>query len=459
MDRLQRSLDALVLRHDALRTSFEANGGASVRRVAEAGSLRLHLHPVRDQEEAKERAKPDASMPIPLHEAPLAPVHLYSWGRESHLLLFAVHDIVADGWSLGVLLRDAFHVYGGGQLSPGTLTLAEAAARAKRPHTQAIAHFAKSLEGMPACIDLPLYHRRPLMHSYRGQEWTVDLSSDRMKAVRAKAAAMRATPFMLLLSALKLVLLRWSKDGEVCVGVSVAGRTSQALESMVGCFVNVLPLRVRTDEQASLQDFVEEVRRVSLQGLMHAAAPFESLVEAISPPRSLAHSPLFQVNFVYQNFPVHPALPAELRLEPVAMESDIVRFDLVLTIDERGEEGARATFLYATDLFDAPTIARFADHYRLALDALLGDLEIPLGSVPLTSVPLSSVALSSVPSKSVSLGEKPAAHLARPGASPPLLWQRVFAHALERPQAIPVRHEESFVDYEELRRHVFVIAT
>jgi len=233
-------------------------------------------------------------------------------------------------------------------------------------------YWREQLAGAPSVLELPADRPRPAMQRHHGATARFEIDGEMLAGLRAYGRAHGATLHMTLLSAFVTLLARYTSGDDIVVGTPVAGRTRRETEGLIGCFVNNLVVRVDASGDPSFDELVGRVRAVALAAYAHQDLPFEQLVDALHPHRSLAYTPLFQVMFVLQNTPAGELALPGLALEPLAAPSVSTRFDLTLSLTEHPDrlEGA---IEYSTDLFDSETIARWSEHFRRLLAAVMSD--------------------------------------------------------------------------------------
>jgi amino acid adenylation domain-containing protein len=460
---LARSLAALVRRHEALRTTFELAGEEPVQRIAPGGGLELgevDLRALPAAVRAGEAARlevEEGRRPFDLARGPLLRALLLRLEAAESSLLVTLHHIVADGWSLGVLLRELAVFY-----------RAFAAGREPEPSPELpalpvqVADFAvwqrawmrgealrsrldwwrEQLAGAPPSLRLPTDRPGPAPRPgpARGSTLRFRLAAELAAGVEAAARRHGGTPFMVLLAAWKALLRRYSGEDDLSVGSPVAQRDRVEIEGVIGCFVNTLVLRTRLRGEEDFAALLGRVREVTLGAYEHQDLPFELLVEELRPDRDLALTPLFQVLFVLQNAPrPHFELPGlALALRPVDLGAP--KLDLVLTLEREGEEIA-AAMEYPRELFDAPTIERLAGHFTTLLAGALGRPGSPVDQLPL---------LSAAEHAQLVDGWNPP--LAAPAAGGGLLHERFAAWAASAPEAPAVVAEGAVLTYGELER-------
>ncbi|TNV64185.1 non-ribosomal peptide synthase/polyketide synthase, partial [Corallococcus exiguus] len=383
---LERSLQALVRRHEVLRTTFVSDGDSPVQRLNPEATLTLSIVSLEStpedhrEAEAHRHAASEAARPFDLGIGPLVRAVLLRLDSRRHWLLLTLHHIVSDGWSIGVFARELgalYRAFASGQspaLSPLPLQYADFALW-QRSWLQGdvlqaeLEWWRRELDGAPTALELPTDRPRPFAQSFRGASLPVALSPDVSGAVKALAAREGATPLMLLLAGFQLLLSRYTGQDDVLVGSAIANRNRAETEGLIGFFVNTLVLRARIDPRASFRTLLAQVKATTLAAYAHQDLPFEKLVEGMQGARDLSRSPLFQVAFTFQNAPVDALDLPGLRLELRGGEITTAKFDLDFSLQERN--GAFSGDLnFSTDLFEPATVARMMVHFQALLGAL-----------------------------------------------------------------------------------------
>ncbi|MHA7629651.1 non-ribosomal peptide synthase/polyketide synthase [Corallococcus sp. M7] len=399
VESLRRAFEALVARHEALRTTFREHEGQALQSIHPSVAWTLPLHdvsalPVAQREaEARRLVTEDARHPFQLEDGPLLRTALVRLGADEHLLLVTMHHIVSDGWSMGVLVRElvafyeAFHAGRSPSLPPLPMQYADFSTW-QRQWLQGetlethLGYWKQQLVGAPAALELPTDRPRPPVQSHRGATVDVRIPSDIAQRLKALAGREGATPFMVLLAAFQVLLSRYAAQDDISVGTPIAGRTQAETEGLIGFFVNTLVLRAHVEPKATFRELLAQLRGTTLTAYEHQHVPFEKLVEVLQPVRDTSRSPLFQVMFVLQNTPTEALQLPGLSLRPLPLETHFAKFDLTLSLQEV-QEGLVGTLEYATDLFDAATIQRMAGHFGVLLEAIAKKPESRLGDLPL----------------------------------------------------------------------------
>jgi len=381
-----RSLAQVARRHETLRTRFPSEGGRPVQRVTDE----IWPLPVVDlsalpeglrEVEVERRATAEASRPFDLARGPVARSTLVCLGAEEHALLLTLHHIVADGWSMGVLVREVADLYQGFASEEGgsvhrpepPVQYADFAAWQRRwlsgeVWNRQMGYWRERLAGVEP-LALPLDRRRPAVQRFRGARVPVRLGPAEGAAVRRLGGERGATPFMTLLAVFGALLARLSGQGDVGVGTPIANRNRAEIEGLIGFFVNSLVLRLDLSDDPTVSELVERAREVSLGAYAHQDLPFEKLVEELQPERSSGHNPLFQVVFALQNAPVSEITLPGLSIDGLRSDNETSLFDLKLDLWEVGD-GFRGVLQYDADLFERSTVERWARHFEaLAAEA------------------------------------------------------------------------------------------
>ncbi|HEY3478687.1 MAG TPA: condensation domain-containing protein, partial [Streptomyces sp.] len=336
--------------------------------------------------EALRLAGAEARAPFDLEHGPVLRARLLRLAAEEHLLALTVHHIAADGWSLGVLLREVAALYAGSPLPPLPVQYADFAVWQRRWLAGAAleretAWWRGELAGAPPALDLPADRPRPAVRGARGAHltfrWPVETASG--VAVLARRAA--ATPFMILLGLFQSLLARHAGREDVVVGVPVAGRDRTEIEGLIGFFVNTLVLRTSLGGDPAFLELIARVRRTALGAWEHQHLPFEKLVEELAPQRDPSRTPLVQVAFAFQNVPRPEVDLGGLRLLPVEVSSGTAKFDLTVTLEER-EGGIEGAVEHDTGLFDATTVRRLLGHFEILAAAAVADPARRLSELP-----------------------------------------------------------------------------
>ena len=397
---LHAALDRLVARHEALRTCFVSVDGAPVQRIAppEVGfaldQVDLSEDP-RAESEVQRLAAEEAAAPFDLERGPLIRGRLVRLAAHEHVLLLTMHHIVSDGWSIAVLLQELCALYAAfvqghaDPLPPLAIQYADYAVWQRRwiageALERQLDFWRTHLSGAPARLELPTDRPRPAMQDHAGASLAFELDAELTTALHALSRRHGTTLFMTLLASWAALLSRLSGQAEVVIGTPVAHRTRAEVEPLIGLFVNTQALRIDLSGSPSVTALLAQVRTIALAAQDHQDVPFEQVVEALKPVRSMAHSPVFQAMFAWQNTPESrldmPGLQAQLLETPARFAP----FDFDVSMHQTGEHLA-GSVTYASALFDAPTIERWLGHWQTLLRAMAADDAALVPRLPLLS--------------------------------------------------------------------------
>ncbi|MGW0737093.1 amino acid adenylation domain-containing protein [Streptomyces sp. NPDC002851] len=383
---LGRAFAALVDRHAPLRTVLRLEDEGLVQVVLPGGRFSLepeHLGTPTDGDWAaavRRLSEAELARPFDLERDAMLRVRLIRVDARRHALLITAHHAASDGWSHAVLSRELVELYGYFKQRPDAeeTPLAplglEYVDYAHSMHAwlsgpaaeQDIAYWERRLEGLPAVHELPLDQPRPHTMTYAGEMHEVVLSKAETDAVRTLGLGENATPFVVLQTAFAVLLARRSGARDIVLGTPVANRRAAELEGLIGMFVNSLVLRTEVDPDLGFRELLGRVREQTLRDLEHQHVPFDVLVRRLNPERSAAHSPLFQIMFVYQNNEAARLDLDGLVATPVRSPEQDAQTDLVLDVLEEAD-GLRLRWRFNTDLFRRGTVEALAREFRSLL--------------------------------------------------------------------------------------------
>ncbi|WP_052389926.1 non-ribosomal peptide synthetase [Belnapia moabensis] len=395
---LDHALAELARRHEALRTSFPVARGEPVQRVAAAVDLACEtvaldaIAPEEREATARRRAAAFAAAPFDLARGPLLRALVARLGPHRSLFACAIHHIIADGWSVGLLMRELAALYrafaGGGWavLPPPPLHYVDYAVwqrgRAAAGETEReLAFWKRQLDGLTT-LELPTDRPRPRVQRFAGDQLPLALPERLAEAARGLATRQGTTLFVVLLAAFMALLHRYSGQEDVPVGVPVANRPRAELEEVVGFFANTLVLRGDVRGNLSFGEFVARLHHTVVEALEHQELPFSTLVAALRPNPDLSRNPLFQVSFqLVAGVPGAGAAPGA-QSGALGIDRTTSIFDLSVNLWEAGK-AVEGLVEFDTDLFDRATIERMAGHYLTLLETALRAPETGVGALPL----------------------------------------------------------------------------
>ncbi|WKB55582.1 amino acid adenylation domain-containing protein [Eleftheria terrae] len=395
---LQAALDRIVQRHEALRTRFEVMDGQPVQRIARSGRFTLLHHDLSGAPGTLEHwVAAEAEAPFDLAQGPLVRGRLLRLGEQDHVLLLTMHHIISDGWSLGVLtgelseLYRAYAVQGlAHQVDPlpalpvqyADYAVWQREWLAGEVQQRQLAFWREQLASAPALVTLPTDRPRPAVQDYRGQSLPVEFSPELSAALKALSQRHGTTLYMTLLAAWGALVARLAGQDEVVIGTPVANRTRAEVEPLIGFFVNTLALKLDFSDRPSVAQLLAQVREQVLQAQSHQDLPFEQVVEALRPQRTLAHSPIFQLMFAWQNAPRTPFELQGLSLEEMAVQPANAKFDLTLELQE-AQDRITGTLCFATALFEAATMQRHVGYLEALLRGMVQDEAQAVDAIPI----------------------------------------------------------------------------
>ncbi|MFD2784203.1 amino acid adenylation domain-containing protein, partial [Hymenobacter rubripertinctus] len=388
---LEQSFAALLERHEILRTVFRENEQAEIRQyvlpAAEAG-FRVAYQDLRGQSRPAEYLKslvPDvARHPFDLAAGPLMRAAVYQIADAQWVLVFVMHHIISDGWSMEILtneLKQLFQANLKGEparLVPLPIQYKDYAVwqrgllsqGAFEPHK---AYWLGQLQGELPTLELPARQPRPAMKTYNGAMLVRQIGSVTTRQLRALVQQEESTLFMGLLAVVNALLHRYTGQEDIIIGTPIAGREHADLENQIGFYLNTLALRSRFSGSDSFRDVLAHTRQITLDAYEHQAYPFDELIEALRLPRNMSRSALFDVMLVLQNTELHAAdaQPDDVKISPYAgMEHRFSKFDLIFNFTEV-EDALEVAIEYNLDILEAPLVAQLANHLAQLLDALL----------------------------------------------------------------------------------------
>jgi amino acid adenylation domain-containing protein/FkbH-like protein len=398
---LQRSLDDLLQRHAALRTVFRKEGTEPLQGITSEASFALQAVDLesfgaeRGETEAARHIQDDAAAPFDLTSGPLIRGRLLRLSPHDHVLVVTLHHIIADGWSVGVLMRELGMLYSAHreqrraslpQVALRYLDYAiwQRGALSDARARERLNYWRESLRDAPERLDLPTDRPRPQVQSYRGASVSLSLGSALTEGLQEFSRKFDATLAMSLYTAWVILLARLSGQSDIVVGMPVANRPRAELEGLIGFFVNTLAVRVSVNPDTTVSGLVERVRTTMLGAYEHQDVPFDQVVEELRPSRSLSHGTLFQVMFTLQNTPRSALEFSGLTVVEQEVAPQTAQYDLTLMLRESAA-GVIGSIYYATDLFERTTIERWVGLFKTVLTQMLRAPEEQVGRLALIS--------------------------------------------------------------------------
>ncbi|MEG4490497.1 amino acid adenylation domain-containing protein [Microcoleus sp. D3_18_C4] len=394
---LEQTFQEIIKRHEALRTTFNSVEGRPAQVIISSFNFTLPIVNLRELSQAEREAEAmrlaaeEARQPFDLTKGPLLRVTLLHLDETEYLLLVTVHHIVADGWSMGVLVREVaalYEAFCSGKPSPLPELSVQYADYAVwqinwlqgEVLEAKLADWKQQLGQILPPLQLPAKQPRSAVSSDRAEIQKFQLDWQVSEALNTLSRQQNVTLFMTLLAALQTLLYRYTNQEDIVVGTDLANRTQVETEALIGFFVNILVLRTDMRGNPTFRQLLDRVREVTLKAYTHQDLPFDKLVEELRPDRTLSQTPLFQVLFVMQNAPMPALEMAGLTLMPVAIDSGTAKFDLALFVSET-ETGIVGSWKYNSDLFDRETIAQMSNRFETLLASIVAQPDSRLNSL------------------------------------------------------------------------------
>ncbi|WP_313053322.1 non-ribosomal peptide synthetase [Pseudomonas lopnurensis] len=394
LEALRRSFTTLVERHETLRTTFAEVDGQATQVIHPQMPLDLELEHLdgSDEQTLRARIEEEIRRPFDLCQGPLLRIRLLRLAEDEHVLVLVLHHIVSDGWSTPIMVDELIQLYAAYSegrearlpalpIQYADYALWQRAWMEAGERERQLSYWQAQLEGEQPVLELPVDHPRPAVQSYAGASLEIQLGSELAESLKQLAQRQGVTLFMLLLASFQALLHRYSGQDDIRVGVPIANRTRVETEGLIGFFVNTQVLKAEFAPALTFEGLLQRIKRTALDAQAHQDLPFEQLVEALQPERSLSHSPLFQVLYNHQREVVGEArqLPG-LQVEPLQWQGHTTQFDLMLSSFE-SQDGLSASLTYATDLFYPATIERLAGHWRNLLEAVCAQPELTVAEL------------------------------------------------------------------------------
>jgi amino acid adenylation domain-containing protein/non-ribosomal peptide synthase protein (TIGR01720 family) len=459
LDVLQRSFAEVVRRHEILRTTFSLVNGNPVQAIAPQLDLTIPLVDLRGLPAAQQAAESQRQIAavtqrsFDLAQLPLFHVSVLQTDAEQ-ILLVNLHHIIADGWSIDILLREVaalYHAFLSGQPSPlpelpiqyADFALWQRQTLQQATYATQLAYWQSQLAEPLPVLHLPTDHPRPAVQRFQGEGRSHRLPSSLVAALKTYSQQSGVTLFMVLLAAFKGLLHRYTGQTDILVGTPIANRNQTELEGLIGFFVNTLALRTDLSGNPTFGELLQRVRELTLAAYAHQDVPFEAIVDALQLDRNLSHAPLVQVMFVLQ-MPTAWDLP-ELNLTPLPLPRRTAKFDLTLDITETAQ-GLVMEMEYSTDLWEGATIERMLRQFHVLLEGIV-ETQTQEPSLSLDRLPLLTA---SERQHLLTLGNPIAANPI-PDHSP-CIHDWFTAQATQTPEAIALTEADQHLTYRELDR-------
>ncbi|MBP2000047.1 tyrocidine synthetase-3 [Paenibacillus shirakamiensis] len=436
-DRLESVLQAIVERHETLRTTFHIIDGEIMQYVHDA--MPFHLTRMEVTEDTLQDVLQDLFQPFKLDTVPLLRAALLTLNSERHVLFLDMHHIASDGMSAGILLKDLMTLYQGGSLPPLPLQYKDYAVwqqhQPRSLHSEN--YWREQCQGEWPTLELPTDAPRPPVKSSHGETFDVYVNADVLADVHKLAAESGATPFMVLLSAYYTFLAHYTGAEDIAVGTPIAGRNRREFEAIAGMFTGTIALRAYPCADKPFRIFLSEVKALATGAYAHADYPFEEIVQWVD-RRDASRNPLFDTMFIMQNLGLSSTSSEHLSYRHERFAHHTAKYDLMI---QAVEENARLRLVveYNTDLYHKETAERFLRHYVQLLRTITICPDTPLGDIDMLTQEERGYLLT--------LGRKEADF-----SAPRCLHECFKEQALAHPDALAVSCGESSLTYLELDR-------
>ena len=401
IEAIKRSLDAIVSRHEAIRTIFVLQDASPIQVIRESRPVELSVDDLSEATEGDREAelqrllREEARRPFNLAGDLMLRARLFRLGQDDHVLLCTMHHIATDGWSLTVFFEELANLYSA-YCNQKPVVLPELPIQYAdyavwhRKYLQGealqrqLVYWKGRLKGAPGLLNMPLDRPRSPVQTYTGARRSALLPKPLIDGLRALSQRQHGTLFMTMLAAWQILLYRYTNQTDLVIGVPTAGRKYLETEPLIGFFVNTLVFRTDLSGDPTYSDLLTRVSKISLEAYQNDDLPFEKLVEELQPERDLSHSPFFQVMFAFQNLSKSFAEMSGLKVTRFAVDQKVAKFDLTVSITN-STDALEAVIEYNTDLFDGETVERMLGHYQILLEGIVAKPEQRISELPLLS--------------------------------------------------------------------------
>ena len=399
IDILEQTINAIIQRHESLRTTFPVVEGKPIQKIAPSLKIKLLVINLKDisQDQIDKQIIEELQKPFDLTQSPLLRCTLFDLGYENYILVNVFHHIIIDGWSKGILFKELSEFYQA-FLSNSTVDLPELPIQYadfavwQRQWLQGeilenqLNYWKKQLTGAPPLLELPTDKPRPATANFRGHSISFQINSELTEKLKLLSQKSGVTLFMTLLAALNTLLFRYSGQDDILIGTPTANRNRQEIEPLIGFFVNTLVLRNSLEGNPTFSGLLQQARNVVLEAYANQDVPFEQVVDGLEIERSLSYNPLFQVMFALQNAPLNALKLPNLKAQYLAVENQRIKFDLSLFLEEiETEKGSylEGFWEYDGDLFTPERITRMVGHFQTLLKGIVANPQQTVGELPL----------------------------------------------------------------------------
>ncbi|NOX88829.1 MAG: amino acid adenylation domain-containing protein, partial [Calditrichaeota bacterium] len=392
---LQFALNEIIRRHEILRSTFPLKNGEPTQAILP--ELHLSVKPekirINGESDLLRHIEKEFQKPFDLASGPLLRVRLFQLSPDVHIFILTMHHIVADGWSIGVFLKEFTELYDA-QINGTKAKLTDLAIQysdyaywqtewMKSEHKEKqLAYWKKQLADAPRILNLPFDKPRPHVQTFNGAHIRFVIPESLNKELRSFCQKENTTLFMTLLAAFQVLLFRYTHQNDINVGTAIAHRERPELQNLIGFFINTLVMRGNLSGNPTFSEFLRQIKKTAIDTYENQDLPFEYLVDELQIERNPAYSPLFQVLFVMQNTPRGKLERPNITISLLETQIGSVKFDLTLTLEENGNT-ISGLMGYNTDLFYAETVERMIAHFKQILGFIVHNADCPIEEIPL----------------------------------------------------------------------------
>ena len=399
IDALARCIKSLMIQHESLRTTFIPSDEGIVAKIAEnvdSNLIHIDLRGLPETElepRITQLIDEEVHTPFDLEKGPLFRSVLLQKSNSEFIFILNMHHIISDGWSVGLILRDLSSLYNGSSSDSGkdiapvsylAFSSWQRTLSDKNHYEYQLDYWKNQLRDQPPVLNLPTSKRRPSKRSYRGSTINIGLPKDIVKLLNEWSLKENSTLFMTLLAAFKVIMMRFSSEKDISVGIPVSNRTLPEVEEVVGLFLNTLVIRSKVDDELTFGEFLREVKQTTLNAYSNQDVPFELVVKHVSQGRNLSYTPLFQVMFNFQK-EMQSKLDFELlSIEALPLNQKLAKFDLTFSLEEKHEE-IKGYIEFNSDVYSRETIQELFSHYCNLLNTILVSGQAKIRTIDLLS--------------------------------------------------------------------------
>ncbi|MBT7408878.1 MAG: amino acid adenylation domain-containing protein, partial [Methylococcales bacterium] len=451
---LEHSFTEVIHRHKVLRTSFDNLEDLAIQKVNSVPDMTLQVESCPDVKTLHKYIDEESKRLFDIKHDLLIRAKLLQFSVEEHILIVVFHHIVADGWSMGVFVKELGALYEAfsqglaSPLQPLKIQYTDYALWQRqwlkgRVLDQQTNYWKQKLEN-PTLLELPTDFSRPAQQTFDGCQHLFNIESGLSQALQKIASQHGATPFMAFIAAFKILLFRYSRQQDIFVGTPIAGRHHVEIEDLIGLFINTQVIRSELTPDMSFTQLLHQIRQTSLDAFAHQDLPFEMLIQHLNAERDVSRSPLFQVMFMFQNLPIPDLELHGIKLEMIDIPSQTAKFDLTMTLTET-HDGVSGILEYNKNLFREESIQRMAGHYQCLLENIVNEPGMSLSQIPL---------LNSAELKQLTVDSNQT-EMVYPEGCFHHLFER---HAEQHPEAIAIEFEQQSISYQQLNQRANQLA-